>query len=105
MVSKSQFQNSLALCSSCSEYVLPLLLSISLHAIIMKIKYTNLNLGFTGYQIVNVATVILAIPVYWFFLKPATLYLQTVDVLAWRIKSQDPVETMVYELVRTVEDN
>jgi PAT family acetyl-CoA transporter-like MFS transporter 1 len=54
-----------------------------------------------GYQIVNLTTVILAIPVYWFFLRPATLYLQTVDVFAWRIKHQDPVDAMAYELVRT----
>lgn len=58
-----------------------------------------------GYQIVNITTVILAIPVYWFFLKPATLYLQTIDAMAWRIKGQDPVDTMAYELVRTDEDN
>lgn len=58
-----------------------------------------------GYQMVNLATVVLAIPVYWFFLKPATLFLQTVDVSAWRIKYQDPVDSVAYEMVRPIDDD
>lgn len=58
-----------------------------------------------GYQIVNLTTVVLAIPIYWYFLKPATLYLQTVDLFAWRIKHQDPADIMAYEMVTTVEDD
>lgn len=58
-----------------------------------------------GYQIVNLTTVILAIPVYYYFLKPATVYLQTVDLFAWRIKRQDPMGIMEYEMVRAVEDD
>ena len=58
-----------------------------------------------GYQIVNVTTVILSIPIYWFFLRPATLYLQTIDVSAWRINFQDPADIMAYEMVGTLEDD
>lgn len=58
-----------------------------------------------GYQMVNLTTVVLSIPVYWFFLKPATLFLQTVDVSAWRIKYQDPVDSMAYEMVRPIDDD
>lgn len=43
LVSKSQFQDRLFMCSSCSEYVPPLL-SVSLLPNIYESKYTNLNL-------------------------------------------------------------
>jgi PAT family acetyl-CoA transporter-like MFS transporter 1 len=58
-----------------------------------------------GYQIVNVTTVVLAIPIYWFFLRPATLYLQTIDASAWRIKYQGPADATAYEMVETLEDD
>lgn len=58
-----------------------------------------------GYQVVNAMTVVLAIPIYWFFLKPATLHLQTIDASAWRVKYQDSVDEIAYEMVGTVEDD
>jgi hypothetical protein len=58
-----------------------------------------------GYQIVNATTVVLAIPIYWFFLRSATLYLQTIDASAWRIKYQAPADIMAYEMVETLEDD
>lgn len=56
-----------------------------------------------GYQIVNATTVVLAIPIYWFFLGPATLYLQTIDASAWRIKYEGPADATAYEMVGTLE--
>ncbi|RDW72871.1 hypothetical protein BP6252_06778 [Coleophoma cylindrospora] len=58
-----------------------------------------------GYQIVNLTTVILAIPIYWFFLKPATLHLETIDASAWRIKYQGSADAMAYEMVVPLEDD
>ncbi|KUJ11651.1 uncharacterized protein LY89DRAFT_688833 [Mollisia scopiformis] len=58
-----------------------------------------------GYQIVNATTVVLAVPIYWFFLRPATLYLQTIDASAWRIRSQEPADGVAYEMVGNVLDD
>ncbi|KAH8886524.1 hypothetical protein GQ53DRAFT_750544 [Thozetella sp. PMI_491] len=58
-----------------------------------------------GYQIVNAAAVVLAVPIYLLFLKPATLYLQSIDVSAWRIRHSDGASPMTYEMVGTRDDD
>ncbi|KAK9784945.1 hypothetical protein SCARD494_12354 [Seiridium cardinale] len=58
-----------------------------------------------GYQIVNAASVLLAIPIYWFFLRPTTLYLQNVDVSAWRVNATESDIPVAYELVETRDEH
>jgi PAT family acetyl-CoA transporter-like MFS transporter 1 len=58
-----------------------------------------------GYQIVNVTAVALAIPIYWFFLRPATHYLQTIDVSEWRVKHSGIADPIEYEMVGSIEDH
>jgi MFS transporter, PAT family, solute carrier family 33 (acetyl-CoA transportor), member 1 len=58
-----------------------------------------------GYQIMNISSVILAIPIFWFFLKPATMYLETINVSAWWVEDTGHVDPAAYEMVRTTEDN
>lgn len=58
-----------------------------------------------GYQIVNITAVISAILIYWFFLRPATLYLQAMDVSSWRIKYQGHTAVTAYEMVGHLDDD
>lgn len=38
-----------------------------------------------GYQIVNLCSVLVAVPVFWFFLRPATMWLQETTRAEWRV--------------------
>jgi len=57
-----------------------------------------------GYQVVNAVSVLVAIPIYWFFLRPATEKLQTVELSVWRVKDDGVADVQAYEMVRS-EDN
>jgi MFS transporter, PAT family, solute carrier family 33 (acetyl-CoA transportor), member 1 len=54
-----------------------------------------------GYQMVNLASIVLAILLYRFFLRPATMHLQTIDVTEWRVKDTVVASPAAYEMVRT----
>ncbi|KAH9908279.1 acetyl-coenzyme A transporter 1-domain-containing protein [Xylariomycetidae sp. FL2044] len=59
-----------------------------------------------GYQIVNAVAVLLAIPIYWFFLIPATKYLQTVELSVWRVNDGGATHNgQAYEMIRIEEDD
>lgn len=54
-----------------------------------------------GYQIVNTTSIVLAILLYRFFLRPATMYLQTIDVAEWRVLDTAVAEPVAYEMAST----
>ncbi|KAH8659862.1 major facilitator superfamily domain-containing protein [Xylariales sp. PMI_506] len=57
-----------------------------------------------GYQIVNTTAVILAIFIYRFSLKPATKYLETLDISVWRVGDGNIDNPAEYEMVETREE-